>query len=62
LRSKINDEIFAAVKAHPSIMVLGPLTERTDGVSVLATQPYRLPRAYAADPLGLVKHFLATLD
>jgi hypothetical protein len=24
------NEIFAAVKAHPSIMVLGPLAERTD--------------------------------
>ena len=58
------NEVFAAVKAHPSIMVLGPLAERTDGVSVLATlPPPTLPiEAHAADPLGLVKRFLATYE
>ncbi|MBA2593346.1 MAG: transcription-repair coupling factor [Gammaproteobacteria bacterium] len=58
------NEVFAAVKAHPSIMLLGPLAERTDGVSVLATlPPPTLPiGAHAADPLGLVKRFLATYE
>ena len=38
----VPNEVFAAVKAHPSIMVLGPLAERTDGV--WCSPPYRLPR------------------
>jgi len=58
------NEVFAAVKAHPSILILGPLAERTDGVSMLATlPPPALPiEAHAADPLGLVKRFLATYE
>ena len=45
-------------------MVLVPLAERTDGVSVLATlPPPALPiEAHAADPLGLVKRFLGGVD
>ncbi|MCA1853666.1 MAG: transcription-repair coupling factor, partial [Beggiatoa sp.] len=58
------NEVFAAVKAHPSILVLGPCAPRTDGVSVLATlPPPALPiEAHAADPLGLVKRFLAIYE
>ncbi len=56
--------LFAALKKHPSVMVLGPLAERGEGVAVLATSPPpALPiEAHAQEPLGLVRRFLASYD